>query len=341
MTNRLGVAAMQTGPGLLDYRAQFWKEPCMDAPPGPGDLYVPSDETNVLSREVERLELDKMSDREKLLALSRYFRERFRYSLLGQGRRSYSRQKTVLARFLRETRAGHCEFFATATVLLLRQAGVPARYITGYALVESDRSGHFYLVRERHRHAWALVYRSDTKSWEQVDNTPSTWLEAHTATASRWEPVSDFFSNLRYQFALWRWGKSTLPPFAKWGLVPLILFFLWRILASRRRVQKAAAASAPDAPPWPGLDSELYLIDRRLADANLSRNPSEPLNRWQQRLETSLPSSISLRPVFDIHRRLRFDPCGVSARDREALRLQAAQWLSAHPKTAPDAIEPK
>ncbi|MBT8330725.1 MAG: transglutaminase-like domain-containing protein, partial [Deltaproteobacteria bacterium] len=36
--------------------------------------------------------------------------------------------------FLTRSRSGHCEYFATATVLLLRQAGIPARYARGYSV---------------------------------------------------------------------------------------------------------------------------------------------------------------------------------------------------------------
>src|SRR5262249_14522877 len=34
--------------------------------------------------------------------------------------------------FLFERRAGHCEYFATAMVILLRASGIPARYVNGY-----------------------------------------------------------------------------------------------------------------------------------------------------------------------------------------------------------------
>jgi transglutaminase-like putative cysteine protease len=46
--------------------------------------------------------------------------------------------ETPLARFLLRTRSGHCEYFATATVLLLRQLGIPARYAVGYAVHEAS-----------------------------------------------------------------------------------------------------------------------------------------------------------------------------------------------------------
>ena len=131
------------------------------------------------------------------------------------------------------TKSGHCQYFATATVLLLREVGVSARLITGYAVPESARQGDTYLIRERHAHAWALVFHSDSKTWEQIDNTPSGWAEAQAAPW--WESASDFFSNLYFQFSKWRWGKTSFARYAERLLVPLILYLLVRIVTSQHR----------------------------------------------------------------------------------------------------------
>ena len=48
---------------------------------------------------------------------------------------------SALDDFLNRSRAGHCEYFATATVLLLRAAGIPARYATGYSVQEVESAG--------------------------------------------------------------------------------------------------------------------------------------------------------------------------------------------------------
>jgi hypothetical protein len=76
------------------------------------------------------------------------------------------------------------------------------------------------------------------------------------------------------------------------------------------------------------MDSELYLIDRRLAEIQLSRQPNEPLSRWQQRLEEAFPAMQTISDIFLMHRRLRFDPRGVASHDREALRRQAEACLA-------------
>jgi hypothetical protein len=328
-TNRLGVANVQAAPGLLDFQADYWTGPSFDAPPGPNDLSVPDDETNVLGQVAASLHLDQKNERQKIREVSRFFHDNFHYSLESPPPGGMKNQKSPLGRFLTDYRWGHCEYFATATVLLLRQAGVNARYITGYAVPESARHGETYLVRERHRHAWALVYHADTKNWEQIDNTPGSWNAAAEASAPWWETTSDFMSNLFFQFSRWRWGKTSISLYAQWALAPLILYLMWHILRTRRRQHKAGGAlAASPGPVWPGLDSELYLINQRLTGFHLARQPNEPLNRWQQRLEEAYPASPTLSNIFLMHRRLRFDPRGLPSQDRETLRRQAVAWLA-------------
>jgi MYXO-CTERM domain-containing protein len=325
-TNHLGVASVDGAPGVVIFRARYGGGLSLDSPPGPDDLKVAEDEKPVLDEVAGGLKLDTLPERQRIRAVSRFFREGFVYTLDLPPRNN---KKTALAQFLTESRAGHCEYFASATVLLLRQAGVNARYVTGYLVPESARRGDTYLVRECHRHAWALVYHSDTRLWEQVDNTPFTLDPAQQWRPPWWEPVSDFFSNLFFQFSKWRWSKTSFARYAEWLLAPLILYLIWRILTTRRR-QRSPLSTAPATPEpvWPGLDSELYLIDRRLSGSRLSRLPNEPLAQWQTRLEEAWPDSPGLPRIFHLHRRLRFDPRGLESRDREVLKREAAAWLA-------------
>ena len=43
--------------------------------------------------------------------------------------------------FLFERKAGHCEYFASAMVILLRSAGVPTRLVNGFVGVEWNEWG--------------------------------------------------------------------------------------------------------------------------------------------------------------------------------------------------------
>ncbi|HKB01143.1 MAG TPA: transglutaminase domain-containing protein [Gemmataceae bacterium] len=58
--------------------------------------------------------------------------------------------------FLLNTKAGHCQRFATALVLMLRTQGIPAQMVLGYRGCESRGDG-WYDVREDQSHAWVEV----------------------------------------------------------------------------------------------------------------------------------------------------------------------------------------
>ena len=328
-TNRLGVTMIDNGPGLLDMRASFGPGWSIDSPPCGRDLMVPEEEKPALAQVATELKLAGMTERQKIRAIERYFKEKhFTYSLNAPRHRNRMNQ-TYLGYFLTRSHSGHCEYFATATVLLLRQAGVRARYVTGYAVQESGRHGDTYLVRARDAHAWALAYHSDSGLWDQIDTTPADRDRAEAVQPPWWEPASDTLSNLYFQFSKWRWNKTSYARYSIWLLVPTILYLIGRIVFTQRRQRPASGADdAAHRPPWPGLDSELYLINRQLAAAQLSRLPNEPLRSWQQRLELAYPDSDRLRRIFHLHRSLRFDPRGLKQEDRETLRSDAQRWLA-------------
>ncbi len=72
--------------------------------------------------------------------------------------------------FLFNTREGFCGHFASAFVLLMRAAGVPARVVTGYQGGELNALGGYFIVRQSDAHAWAEVW-IDGEGWQRVDPT--------------------------------------------------------------------------------------------------------------------------------------------------------------------------
>lgn len=71
--------------------------------------------------------------------------------------------------FINEAETGYCVHFATAAVILLRAANVPARYVTGYMV---DVGEGFAIVEERHAHAW-VEYLDRNRGWTILDPTPA------------------------------------------------------------------------------------------------------------------------------------------------------------------------
>ncbi|MCL2296677.1 MAG: DUF3488 and transglutaminase-like domain-containing protein [Proteobacteria bacterium] len=78
-------------------------------------------------------------------------------------------EKDPIDGFLFDTRAGFCEHYAAAFVVLMRAAGVPARVVTGYQGGEINPQGGYMIVRQSDAHAWAEVLIDD--EWHRVDPT--------------------------------------------------------------------------------------------------------------------------------------------------------------------------
>ena len=72
--------------------------------------------------------------------------------------------------FLFDEKRGFCEHYASAFVILMRAAGIPARVVTGYQGGELNTIGNYFIVRQSDAHAWAEVWLSD-KGWIRYDPT--------------------------------------------------------------------------------------------------------------------------------------------------------------------------
>ena len=57
--------------------------------------------------------------------------------------------------------------------LLLREVGVPTRFVTGFLGGEIGAFGRYVLVRGQNVHAWVEVWCGPSKGWVTFDPTPS------------------------------------------------------------------------------------------------------------------------------------------------------------------------
>jgi len=81
------------------------------------------------------------------------------------------RRPDPVENFLFEARAGHCEYFASAMVMMLRSRKVPARLVTGFNRGERNAVGDFEVVRKTNAHAWVEVF-DEQRGWVAFDPTP-------------------------------------------------------------------------------------------------------------------------------------------------------------------------
>ncbi|HJW54286.1 MAG TPA: DUF3488 and transglutaminase-like domain-containing protein [Burkholderiaceae bacterium] len=99
-------------------------------------------------------------------AVLQFFRnQNFRYTLapplLG---------KDAIDDFLFSSRAGFCEHYASAFVVLMRASGIPARVVTGYQGGEINPVDGYLTVRQSDAHAWAEVWL-EKRGWVRLDPT--------------------------------------------------------------------------------------------------------------------------------------------------------------------------
>ncbi len=88
---------------------------------------------------------------------------------------SYTLQPALLGRdavdqFLFDSKAGFCEHYAGAFVVLMRAMGIPARVVTGYQGGEHNPVDGYLTVRQSDAHAWAEVWLAG-RGWLRVDPT--------------------------------------------------------------------------------------------------------------------------------------------------------------------------
>jgi transglutaminase-like putative cysteine protease len=320
--NPLGAVRVALGPDPLTYRAAFDARTQTDAPPAADDLEVPASLDPLLARVASTVgthtDAQHFVDR-----LAAFFATRFTYSL---SLTAAGGQPRDLARFLETDRRGHCEYFATATVLLLRQAGIPARYAVGYAVNEYSPLENQYLARRRDAHAWALAWIDGR--WVDVDTTPGSWFAEESRDASPLQPVYDLLSWLNYQLAQWRSRDSgvqgTVPLLALAGLLAAALG--WRLYRRRARVaaQRGGTTHAPAAARsvlQPALDA--------LARRGHLRPPGTPLLRWARELTLAdADARMLLLDAVRLQYALRFGAGAPGPRTATALR-EAVDRLTA------------
>jgi len=322
-TNRFGAVKIE-GLNFLNFRAKYDEGPTIDGLYDEDDLSIPPAEDQALSEVAAQLQLKPdMDTREALRTVNGFFHDNFVYSSYLTGQHQGATNETPLARFLLRQRSGHCEYFATATTLLLRKAGIHARYAVGYAVQETSKKKA--VVRERHAHAWCLVYANGI--WHDFDTTPSSWAEVEGKHASFWEPFSDAWSRAWFEFSKWRYGKSNWRRFVPWIVAPLILVLVGQLFW-RKRARRGHSSAISPPPFWPGLDSEFYHIEQTLAARGLNRRNDESNASWVSRVATVEPEVARTLPdILRLHYRYRFDPTGLSPAERHELRGQVDRWL--------------
>lgn len=133
--------------------------------------------------------------------------------------------------FLFESKLGYCEHFASAEVVLLRAAGIPARLVTGFVNGESTSDGE-RVFRGVDGHAWVEVWVPGV-GWAMSDPTAgAVRADDQSLLSTAISSVTGWLSNERAR------------RYAGLILVGAVFAAAWvaRVLASRRRSRRAKIA---------------------------------------------------------------------------------------------------
>ena len=306
----------ESKPGWTTYRIHYSGGHSFAPAPAEADLIVPDNHLDDFRRLAETLNLDQRSEWEIIHAVDTFFAENFRYSIVQNQRYPKGR---YLTNFLFKDRKGHCEYFATATALLLRTAGIPARYAVGFSPHEYSPWQKTHLVRARDAHSWTTFYLDN--QWHIIDTTPAIWASMESADNSALTGLFDLISWLRYKLSQDHPAEDKQSNHALiLLLIPLILYLLRSFIPTISNKTPPATNRAGKHPH--GADSAFYTLITRLEQAAGKRKPGETLLHWLARI---LPEAArkDYLTVAKLHYLYRF---GLPAEDH--IKKQLARKVS-------------
>ena len=309
----LGVVQAAAEGDWIQYGAEFGPAIAFYDPPAVDDDQLPAAEREPFSRLAQELGLAGLPSAQAVQRAMQHL-SGFTYSLWREAPPPAG--VTPLADFMTRTRSGHCEYFAASAVLLLRAAGIPARYATGYSVMEHSALEGAYVVRARHAHAWTRAWVDGR--WIDLDPTPPVWFGEETSRlAPAWEKLADF---LRWAAYRWSQREELQASDAWWAVLAVLVAILaWRLLRGKRVLFRSGTESVTPR-HYQGTDSEFYELTKSLPP----RATGETLSAWLARVA---PGKYD--EALRLHQRYRFDPQGLAAEERARLRELCRAALAA------------
>ncbi len=250
------------------------------------------------------------TNREKIDRVQQWFQDNFEYRL----GIDVPGREDPLTFFLTTRSPAHCEFFATGTAVLLRLAGVPSRYVTGYVATERNDVGGYWMARNKDAHAWVEAYDDRKQQWVTVESTPAAGIPQPRA-ASLWSQTFDAvqlflarFTNLARNYRVGEmlqrlWGLIWSIP----GLVTLSLMLISPLMWKNRRLPHWTRHR--DDARLKSMHAVLSQLDRLAKHHNRERQSDETLLQFARRLRKSDDGSVgsqSLADCYDLYCSLRF-----------------------------------
>ena len=240
-----------------------------------------------------RIFADCSTTTEKIDAVVNYFRTNYTYLLamdIPDGR-------DKLTHFLLEESSGYCEYFASGAAILLRLAGVPTRYVTGFLVTEREAQSELWVARNMDAHAWVEAWDQERKQWTIVEATTGDDLAAASDAEMlvRRQGGTDTLLGQLMQ-ALYEYGLFGVLGwlFKSYGLLAGLLLLtslfvgaMWLALSrhySSKNAKGRTLSRAMRKPVFVTLHKMLARMDRKVKSAGARRHLSETLHAFSGRL---------------------------------------------------------
>lgn len=327
--NASGAVRLQVDDDQVDYRVSYDNSATIPGEPTYLDLTLPEQERAMIEQVADELGLDGSRPEQVVTRLRDFFAGNFLYSL---EQRVPPPGHSFLENFLRHRRQGHCEYFATSTALLLRAAGIPSRYVIGYAMEEYDDSIERYLIRERHGHAWTLAWIDG--AWRTLDFTPPDWLAQDAGHDSPRQWLYDRVSNLQYQLLQWWRSEDKGLAFNLGALSASLLLIAWLLRRMQAQQSNRQNGAGPHTSGYSERGIELgieQLLDWLQTHAG-TRPEGEPLRKWIARVLPEVmaegPADETLDQLTAEYYRLRFGDDHDPGR-QTTMQRRLRRWIEA------------
>ncbi|MEG2803845.1 DUF3488 and transglutaminase-like domain-containing protein [Stenotrophomonas sp.] len=213
--------------------------------------------------------------------------------------------------FLFDQQAGFCQHFSSSFVVLMRNAGIPARVVTGFAGGTHNRYGDYWVVRRMDAHAWAEVWLPG-RGWVRVDPTAAVAPEriydtledrlpagGDATLETRWAQIgqaSDWlrrgWNDLVLSFNATR-QQQLLRPLGVDMLTPSQLIAVFALFAGAALGWMAWLLARGERERDPLLRA-WHRLGRRYARLGLARESAEPAASWAGRVHRQRPDPALL-----------------------------------------------
>ena len=134
---------------------------------------------------------------DRVTAINDFLHNEFDYTL----ELPNSAREATLEYFMFERRQGHCEYFSTAMVILLRSLGIHAREVNGFLGGQWNDFGQYLAVTQNEAHTWVEVWFPGY-GWIQFDPTPGGSGTSAAVTSWLW-PGRFLFDGLQHRWNKW------------------------------------------------------------------------------------------------------------------------------------------